>query len=97
MITHPVQTIGKLEKNYGYLIGLGIDEQFTDELSTLYAVFETSYGRTVWIVPDFFLFDLLLSALRSMALGGDCETMGGLRPLVISNEKNEWHVEYYCS
>jgi hypothetical protein len=92
MTTIPISTIGPEEKFYGYITGLGVENDRDDGTvpSRLYATFEYNGKATVWIVPDHELFAILSRHLCDMAFyrnEGECY---GISKLWIAKRGDGW-------
>jgi hypothetical protein len=65
-----LETITETEAFYGYITGLGIEQNYDPENSErpkFYATFEYAGETKIWIVPDSKLFGILANHLHSMA------------------------------
>ena len=90
-----IQTIGPDEHFYGYIIGLQIEQDWQVELgaSRLYALFEYNGEPTIWIVPDYELFEILSRFLLSMAQERSKSDAYGMSKLWISKQGHQWIVD----
>jgi hypothetical protein len=92
-----IPTIGTGEHFYGYLTGLGVGGTLEDSWEhdlNLYAMFEYNGARSVWIVPDSELFEILSKHLCSMAwYRKNASDDFGYNKLWIEFKDGKWIVE----
>jgi hypothetical protein len=90
-----IKTIGPDEHFYGYIIGLQIEQNWEVKLgaSELYALFEYNGETTIWIVPDYELFEILSKFLLLMAYERKESDAYGMQKLWISKVGHQWIVD----
>ncbi len=84
-----IPTIGKFPKFYGYITGIGVEN---DGGERLLATFEYNDEVTVWIVPDERLFKLLADHLCGMAWSRIQAEEYGMNKVWIEFYQDAWRV-----
>lgn len=90
-----IETIGPKENFYGYITGVGIEQNWNPEngsASRMYATFEYNEETIIWAVPDYELFSILTEFLRLMAFERSHSDSYGMQKLWICKQNGKWIV-----